>query len=215
MLIDFKRYKLNSAYSFEFRKVYIVIGSNMVHMVQNRDSINSEIILLLLKNEAHLRGISNCLGESHSTISRRLNKLVDENILDYKKEGKNKVFFIKKNLQANNYVFNAERYKLIKLLKKYPELNIILEDVLKNTEENLIVLFGSYAKFSAKKDSDIDMYIETTNRKTKGNIENIHSKLKVKIGIFDLNSELIKEIIKNHVILRGVETFYGKSRFFE
>src|SRR3990167_2705755 len=115
----------------------------MVHMVQNTNNIDSEIILLLLKEENHLRGIAKQLNESHSTILRKLNKLVNENVLDYKKEGKNKVFFIKKNLQAKNYVFNAERYKLIKLLKKYPELVIIVDELLKKNKGSLIVLFGS------------------------------------------------------------------------
>lgn len=187
----------------------------MVHMVQNRDNLNSEIILLLIKSESHLRGIAKQLNESHSTILRKLDKLVKENILDYKIEGKNKVFLLKKNLQAKNYVFNAERCKLIKLLKQYPELSIIIEDILKKSEERLIILFGSYAKFMAKKDSDIDVYIETRNRKIKEEVELVHSKIKVKIGGFDPSSQLIKEIIKNHVILKGVEEFYEKTKFFE
>lgn len=197
------------------RKVYIFIGSNMVHMVQNRDDLDSEIILLLLKGDNHLRGISKQLNESHSTILRKLNNLVKENVLDYKKEGRNKVFFIRKNLQAKNYVFNAERYKMIKLLKKYPESGVIIDDLIKKCKENLLVLFGSYAKFIAKPDSDIDVYAETRNRKVKESLESIHSKVRVKIGDFDLGSQLIKEIIKNHIILKGVEEFYERTKFFE
>ena len=34
-------------------------------------------------------------------------------------------------------MFNAERYKIIKLLKNYPELSVIIEDVIKQTN-NLI-----------------------------------------------------------------------------
>ncbi|UZE94172.1 MAG: nucleotidyltransferase domain-containing protein [Candidatus Pacearchaeota archaeon] len=184
-------------------------------MVQNRDNVDSEIILLLLKEETHLRNIARALKIPHSTILRKLDRLVKENILDYKKEGKNKVFFIKKNLQVKNYIFNAERYKFIKLLKKYSELNIIIEDILKKTSEDLIVLFGSYAKFIAKKDSDIDLYIETRNKKVRNNVESINSKIKVKIGVFDKNSLLIKEIIKNHIILKGMEKFYENTEFFK
>ena len=187
----------------------------MVHMVQNRNNLNFEIILLLVRGESHLRGIAKSLNESHSTVLRRLNGLVKENVLDYKTEGKNKVFFIKKDLQAKNYVFNAERYKLIKLLSKYPTLRIILEEVLKKSKEKLIILFGSYAKFMAKKDSDIDIYVETKSRKVKKEIEFIHSEIRIKIGDFDLSSLLIKEIVKNHIILRGVEEFYEKIKFFE
>ena len=136
-------------------------------------------------------------------------------MLDYKKEGKNKVFFIRKNLQAKNYVFNAERYKMIKLLKTYSELNVIIDDLLKKSDEKLVVLFGSYAKFIANKESDIDIYAETRGRKLKEKLESANSKIKVKIGSFDLESTLIKEIVKNHIILKGVEEFYEKTKFFE
>ncbi len=184
-------------------------------MVQNRNNLDSEIILLLIKSEKHLRGMAKQLNESHSTVLRKSNRLVEENVLDYKTVGRNKVFFIKKNLQAKNYVFNAERYKLIKTVKQYPELGIIIEDLIKKTNEKLVILFGSYSKFTAKKDSDIDLYIETKSRRTKEEVESVHSKVKVKIGNFDLNSSLIKEIIKDHVILKGVEDFYEKTKFFE
>ena len=184
-------------------------------MVQNKGDIDSEIILLLLKGENHLRGVAKQLNESHSTVLRKLVRFVNENVLDYKKEGRNKVFFIKKNLQAKNYVFNAERYKLIKLLKKYPELSIIIDEILMKREEKLIILFGSYAKFMAKSGSDIDVYVDTTSRKIKEEIEAVHSRIKVKIGNFDISSQLVKEIIKSHIILKGVEEFYEKTKFFE
>jgi predicted nucleotidyltransferase len=184
-------------------------------MVQKRDYLELEIILVLLKGENYLRSIAKQLGESHSTILRKLNRLTTENVLDYKMEGKNKVFSIKKNLQAKNYIFNAERYKLIKLLRKYPKLDVIMDDVSRATKETLIVIFGSYAKFVAKEDSDIDVYVETRNRDVKEQVESIHSRIKVKFGDFDLSSNLIKEIIKNHVILKGVEEFYEKTKFFE
>jgi len=187
----------------------------MIHMVHKRNNLELEIILVLIKKETHLRKIAKLLGESHSTILRRLNDLIKENVLDYKREGRNKVFFIKNTLQSKNYVFNAERYKLIKLLKKYPKLNIIIEDILKQSPKNLIILFGSYAKFKAKKTSDIDIYIETKDKKIKEKIEEINSEINIKIGLFDTQSLLIKEIIKEHVILKGIEEFYEKIKFFE
>ena len=92
-------------------------------MVQNKNNLELETILTLLKNKAYLREIARNLGESHSTILRRINELCRDNILDYKREGKNKIFFIKNNLKAKNYVYSAEIYKLNKILQKYPETN--------------------------------------------------------------------------------------------
>lgn len=193
----------------------------MVHMVQNRndsrglENLDSEIVLLLLKGRMHLRGIAKQLSRSHSTVLRRLAMLQRENALDYRTEGRNKVFFIKKNMQARNYALAAERYKFIKLLRKYPELSIIIGDVLKSVKESLVVLFGSYAKFSAKKDSDIDIYIETRKREVKEIAEKANSRISVKISTFYLESALIREIVKDHVILRGGDEFYEKTKLFE
>ena len=186
----------------------------MVHMVQNKN-IGLDIILELLKENAHLREIARNLKESHSTVLRKLNDFLKEKVIDYRQEGKNKVFFIKKNLRAKNNVYLAEIYKLNKLLGKHPELSIIFEDIQKNFSKGMIILFGSYAKGIPKTDSDVDIYLETVDNKLKNKLKDINSKLSIKIGKFDNTSLLIKEIIKNHVIIRGVEEFYEKNNFFK
>jgi predicted nucleotidyltransferase len=180
-------------------------------MVQKID-IELEIVLILLKGKTHLREISRLISVPHATLMRKLNRLVDEGVLDYILEGRNKLFFLKKNLKSKNYIFNAERYKLIKLLNKYPKLSTIFDEILNKNNNSLIILFGSYAKFSAGSKSDIDIYIDGT-KKNKEELEEINSKIRVKIGHFDKDSLLIKEIIKNHIILKGVETFYEKISY--
>ena len=180
-------------------------------MVQKRNNMELDIIGLLLKGDNHVRGIAKKLNESHSTILRKLNNLQKENVIDSRKEGKNKIFYLKQNLISRAYSLQAELHKLTKLVRNNPELSIIFEEILKKTEEKLIVLFGSYAKGLAKKESDIDIYVETKSRSVKKAIEEIHSKINVKIGAFDPKSPLIREIIKDHVIIRGIEEFYEKQ----
>lgn len=182
-------------------------------MSQKRN-IEFEIILQLLREPSHVRALSKKTQQPLTTISRKLSVLVKENILDFKTQGKNKIFSLKKNLLAKNYIYQAEQHKLTTLINKHPKLSIILQDILTKTNERLIILFGSYAKFSAKKESDIDIYIETKKKETKEKVEEINSKIKAKIGEFNLQSNLIKEIIKNHVIVKGVEEFYDKTEFF-
>lgn len=184
-------------------------------MVQKRDNMELDIIEILLKKENHVRGIAKSLNESHSTISRKLDNLKNENVLDFRTEGKNKIYFLKRNFITKNYIYKTELNKLNKLIKRHPELSIIFEEILKKSNENLIVLFGSYAKGMAKKDSDIDIYVHTNKREIKKLIEEVHSKINVKIGPFDVKSPLIREIIKDHIIIRGVEEFYEKEQFFE
>jgi hypothetical protein len=46
-------------------------------------------------------------------------------------------------------------------------------------------------------------------------LEEISSMISPKFGKFDVHSPLIREIIKAHVILYGMEDFYEKIGFFE
>ena len=186
----------------------------MVHMVQNRN-IEFEVILALVKNRMHLRELARAIKVPHSTLLRKLNELFKDGLIDYKIEGKNKIFFIKNNLSAKNYVYSAEFYKLNKLLKRHSELAIIFEDIKKSFPEGMIILFGSYAKDAEKPNSDIDIYLETTNFRIKDKIKEIYSKLSIKTGEFNLNSLLVREIIKNHIIISGVEGFYERINFFK
>lgn len=180
-------------------------------MVQKRNNLELDIVALLLRGDTHIRGIAKKLDESHSTVFRKLSKLKKSNIVDSRKEGKNRIFYLKKNIISRTYILQAELHKLSVLFTYYPELSIIFEEILKKTEEKLIILFGSYAKGLAKKDSDIDVYIETKNRNVKKTIEDIHSKISVKIGSFDTSSPLIREIMKDHVIIKGIEAYYDKQ----
>jgi len=183
-------------------------------MVQNKTNLDFELLLQLAKGPSHLRELSRSLDIPHSTLMRRLDILINANVLDFSLIGRNKSFSIKNNLKAKNFLIMAERYKLQKLLDKYPKLSVILDDLLSSTSASLVILFGSYAKFSAKPSSDIDIYIQNICEEDKKKAERVYSSISVKTGPLDLESALIKEIIKNHVILRGEEEFYDKIRFF-
>ncbi|MDP3728079.1 MAG: nucleotidyltransferase domain-containing protein [bacterium] len=183
-------------------------------MVQNWYNLEYEIILHLLRGKAHVRVMSRDLKIPHSTLLRKLTELNKRLIIDYAIEGKNKVYSLKKILSAQKIIVNAENYKLIKLISKHPWLSPLFSDILKENPSNLIILFGSYAKDTEKKESDIDLFIETDNLEMKKKIESIHPKLSVKIGYFDPEALLIKEIIKNHIILKGAETYYERTKFF-
>ncbi len=184
-------------------------------MVQKSNNIELEVIQQLLRQDCHVRGLAKTLEQSHSTILRKLENLARQNVIDYRKEGRNKVFFIKDNIVSRNHILQAEIHKLNTLLGKYQDLVIILEQIAKKADENLIIVFGSYAKFRARSDSDIDIYIRTEDRNVRKAVESINSKIKVKTGPFDASSALIREIIKDHVIVRGFEEFYEKKRFPE
>ena len=183
----------------------------MLHMEQN---LTFEVIEVLLRQPLHAREVASRLKINHMTVLRRIRELVSDNVLDVRSEGRNKVYIIKKTVEARNTVLMAELYKLTKLVNNYPDLRRIVQQIQQNGRVKLAILFGSYAKGDAKKTSDIDIFIETQSRKLRDEIGRIDSKLSVKVGPYDRESTLIKEIEKDHVIIKGAEDFFAKTRYF-
>lgn len=180
-----------------------------------QNSYNIKIVRALLKSQNHIRGLARLIDTSQMTVVRKVEELYRNNVVDFRQEGKNKVVFLKKSLEAKQYAYAVEMQNLLEVLKKYPYLRRIIELVRKNKKISLAVLFGSYAKGNAGKESDIDIYLDTSDSKVKGEIEMIDSRISAKIGKYDSDSILIKEIEKNHVILKGIEEFYEKNKFFD
>lgn len=173
-----------------------------------------EAVSLLLKESNHVRGIAKALNTNHMIISRKTRELEKGNVVDFNQEGKNKKYFIKETAEARAYALMAEQYKLLKALSSYPQLRAVIEKIQKDKRIGLAILFGSYAKSLANKNSDIDIYIETKNKNIKKELSLIDTKLSIKIGSYSKDSDLIKEIEKNHVIIKGVERYYEKTQFF-
>lgn len=184
----------------------------MLHMEQKDYKL--EIVKILLRGNNHIRGIAKILNTNHMIIVRKIKELFKENAVDFKQEGKNKTYFLKKTIESRVYIYVTEQCKLIQILNKYPILRQIIEKIQKDKRIKLAILFGSYAKNRAKKDSDIDIYIETQNKNIKKELYLIDSRLSIKIGKYDKHSNLIKEIENNHVIIKGVEKYYENNQFF-
>lgn len=174
------------------------------HMLQKRNDL--EIVEQLIKKPMHIRALATKLNIIPSTIQRTIKKLEEQNIVDYQTQGKNKIYQLKKTPEAKQYIFITEHYKLIKIMQK-TELRFIIKQLQEKTN-NLIVLFGSYAKNLEKKDSDIDIYIETPDLNLQQELSKISKKLSIKIGNLNKESLLTKEIIKDHIIIQKVERFY-------
>ena len=181
----------------------------------SQNCYKERIIELLLKKHNHIRGLARDLKTNQTTISRKIKELEKENIVDYVQEGSNKVYHLKKSIEAKQYVLIIEHHKLNQIIKKYPLLRNIIQKIQQHPKIQLALLFGSYAKKIAHEESDIDIYIETTNNELKKEIESLNTKLSIKIGKYNKNSILIKEIEKNHAVIKGTEKYYEKNKFFE
>jgi predicted nucleotidyltransferase len=180
-----------------------------------RKDYKLEVVNFLLQERGHIRGIANKLGTNHMLIARKIKELSKANVLDFVQEGKNKTYFLKKTAEARVFIFMAENYKILQTLNKYPWLRSVIEKIQRDPKIHLALLFGSYAKGTASKDSDIDIYIESRDKNLRKELKMLDSKLSVKIGDYERSAPLIKEIEKNHVTLKGVEYFYEKNQFFD
>src|SRR3989338_1171897 len=92
----------------------------MVHM--NKKCYNEELIDQLRREPQHLRQLARTTGINQMGVLRSMRHLEQENVSDYRKEGKNKVYYLKNTEEARQYLYIAEHGRLINLLKKYPLL---------------------------------------------------------------------------------------------
>ncbi|MBU2616461.1 MAG: nucleotidyltransferase domain-containing protein [Nanoarchaeota archaeon] len=168
-----------------------------------------EIVKSLIHGKNHIRGIARALETNHMMIVRKMKELLGSNVVDFVSEGKNKRYFLKKSPEARAFFIMAENYLVVQSLKKYPCLRDIVQKIQGDKDVKLSLLFGSYAKGLARKNSDIDIFIETENIEIKKKYSAIDSKVSVKIG--RLGGDLLsKEIEGNHIILKGGELYYDK-----
>lgn len=156
------------------------------------------------------REITRKLKMNQKTISNFLNKLEKDNILKFHKEGKNKYYFLNKfNSQIKEIIKMIEINRKIEFIERHEKLKDLLEKI-EDRSKGIVIIFGSFAKGTANKNSDLDVFII-------GNISEIDDLEKIynlKINIvkstkekFNKQDLFIKEIIKNHIILKGVEEF--------
>lgn len=172
----------------------------MQYMLQKRNDL--EIIEIIRKQPTHIRLISSQLSLIPSTVMRILKKLEKERVVDYRREGKNKIYYLKNTLEAKTYLFMTEHYKYLKIIQN-PLLRRVITKLKEQTNNELIILFGSYAKNKETKHSDIDIYVESDKK-----IRDLPENVQIKRGKLDKNNLLVKEIVKEHVIIQNVERFY-------
>jgi hypothetical protein len=163
------------------------------------------------KARFYLREISKLSKLPLKTCQNTLTNLEKAKILKSKIEGKNKYFSLNlENIKTKSYLQQAEIYQTDLFLEKYPQFKMFLKS-LKTTAP--IIVFGSFAKFTADKNSDLDLLIITDKELNlpfhllpfKPHQINMPEKMFLKA--IDKQEDLIKEIEENHIILNN-HSFY-------
>jgi len=173
------------------------------------------------KSEFYLREISRLAKLPLKTCQNILINLEKARILKSKVEGKNKYFSLNlDNIQAKSSLLKAEIYKTETFLEKYPEFKTFLKSTNTNS---IIIVFGSFARLKADKNSDLDLFI-ISNREEKLPAHllpyKIHKNSLTEKSFKKAVAEkeaLMQEINSNHLILNNHSSYinimweyYGK-----
>ncbi len=159
----------------------------------------------------YLREISNLSKLPLKTCQNTLLNLEKAKILKSKIEGKNKYFFLNlENIKTKFSLLKSEIYKTDLFIERYPQFKMFLKSLKATTP---IIVFGSFAKFKADKDSDLDLLI-ISDKKLKLPFHllpfkphQISLSEETFLKAVDNQEDLIKEVEENHIILNN-HSFY-------
>ena len=135
-------------------------------------------------------------------------------ILESKIRGKIRLYKLKRTDTAKNYLILAEQYKKIAFLESHELVKEIVSKIAPYIQ-GIACIFGSYAKQTATKDSDLDILIAgDCNLKEIKNISKTYG-IEISIKKYSLeafeknirNDILIKEVLNTHIILLNTEKF--------
>lgn len=159
-------------------------------------------------------------GYSHERVYSTLNNLHQKSILKKRKIGKTLLFSITK---FNDPVFFAFLYGVFKrkenFIKKYPLIWNALVELINKTRIESVILFGSYSKGGARKDSDVDILCIGGNSKIEKVALSLRHKFNLRItpvivkkrdfkNIKIENPEFWDDLVNFGLVLTGHELFF-------
>ena len=187
-----------------------------------------EVLGFLIENldkEFSIKEIADRLKRPYVKIHSSIKRLKDKKILKEEIKGKSHYCSIdyKNNIDVICFI-NSQKAK--DFLQKNKKIRLIIEDIIINIKipNYTLLLFGSYAKSSPDKHSDLDVAVITSNE-DKEEIERVINSVK-RLSSLDIHhlefsyKEFIemlkskemnvgKEIVKNQIIFSGCEQFYN------
>jgi len=182
----------------------------------------------------HLRELARELDMDHTSVRPHLDSLKEKGVIKEKEQGRNKVFSLnQKSDLLPYYLIQAEADRTSEFL----EDNNTVRAFWKNFRDKVnskalgkietLVLFGSFAKGTEDKESDIDLFLaapeETSNEimdicekleSVTGRVIEIEQTSELRNLIVHQGSGTFGEIVSNHIVLLGIEKFIQTARRF-
>ncbi|MCK4555760.1 MAG: nucleotidyltransferase domain-containing protein [Candidatus Aenigmarchaeota archaeon] len=164
--------------------------------------------------EYYIREVEKLLKISPRTAQLILEGLEYKGIITSKIKGKIKAYTLKRSTSCQRYLAFTEQYKAITFFEK----NLMIKEIIEKISpliSGIGVIFGSYAKGTENKHSDLDVFV--AGKYDMQGIRKVSELYGVDVSVksyplrtFEKNVEndvLLKEILKNHVVFLGLEQF--------
>ena len=165
----------------------------------------------------HVRKISRAIQTDVKAVGIHLDRLENQNILQSSINGRNKEYTPNLNNPVTKYyLILAETYQTINYLENNYIIKRLTNEITPKID-GIIILFGSYATGDAIETSDIDLLIVSEKQPDYAIINTIGSLMGKEINTQTMtpsnfqkglkeNDPLIIEAIKNHLVLKGIES---------
>jgi predicted nucleotidyltransferase len=157
---------------------------------------------------------------NQKSVANVLKEMEKEGLLKSKTSGKNKLFFLNLDDKETivNFISAVEHLRVINFYKKNPLIKEIATKIIPYCN-GIAVIFGSYVKGTKKGGSDLDLFIAGNCKRKK--IAKISEAYRLDISIKNYpvcvfnkalsgRDFLINEVVKDHIIILGVQMFVSK-----
>ncbi len=170
------------------------------------------------KTSFYLREIARNVHVDAKAVGLQLKRLEKVNIVKSLQKGKNK----EHTLNLNNfltlyYLILAETFTTLEYLNRNFEIKKLVGETTEKMGKTAI-LFGSFAKESMTKESDIDILIIDNEKSDLTILKELGNLLSREVNVKLMSEEqftnglvikdpLVKEIAANHIILKGIDNY--------
>lgn len=182
----------------------------------------NKIIKYFIKNKKHktIRALSTLIKSDYKITHTAVQKLIDKHILLCENIGKSSLCVL------NSTYYGPEIYKAENDRKEYIIKNSMIRSIYKEVAAKLgtsffiFIIFGSYAKGTQVKSSDIDLMLISNNKKAEERVSEILSLIPAKTHVLVFTEEefvrmkdskkanVVHEAMENNIILYGIEPYY-------
>lgn len=193
-------------------------------MVKNtiKLTLKEKVLKYLIENKESLHSIRNIANNLKSDYKNTFKVIDTLQPLLISKTKIGNINLIKINLVPKQEIYSIENKRTKELLQDNPKLKLMQKDIQNLNYPFIVVLiFGSTVKKTTFKYSDIDICIISDNKSKKEQLIKQLNLLSLNIEIHNFTtqdfismlntsqSNLGHEIVKNNIILYGIENYYN------